>query len=296
MTDPDSPLNEPVNAQEKLRYSESKRKTVVVLDAGILPHSTNERDHAYALLGPVYNIQGGKMYAERIARMNVGHIIMDVPPQITHRAQLGLPDPELEARRTAIRDAERAKVMTTVADHMMNYVEDAQMNIDALLALDVATEGFTKTQPLGPLLAGDTRPEIQRAVTVLTRLYETQEYATQPDAKKSRMNTDLIKDIAEEAVQDRIKEATHDLGIGEVRKEIMDAIELEIGRLNFWTDQLIGHPDQPREQAQADESDEFNRPAVRKRYGVVEIDNPTLRNRIFKRLAAIAAGELLEDK
>ena len=291
MTTPDKPSETTNNVEQ----SKAKSITVAVLDAGILPHSTNERDHAYALLRPAYNIQGGKSYTERIANFHGNNVILGLPAEITLGAQLGYESEGRKALRKRLIQEQRDGVMRTVADHMMNYVEDAQKNIDALLHLDVATEGFAKTQPLGPLLSGDTRPEIQRAVAVLTRLYETQEYATRPAAQKSRMNADLIKDMEKDAIQDRIKEATHDLGIGEVRKEIIEALELETGRLNFWTDQLIGHPDQPMERAQPDESDEFNRPAMRKRYGVVEIDNPQLRDRIFRRITAIASGAYSQD-
>ncbi len=274
---------------DEKQMTKAAKDTIVVLDAGILPHSTNERDHARALLSPAYNIQGGKLYAERIANFHSSNMILGLPAELTLGAQLGFESPSRKAERQRITQAKRDEVMSTVADHMMNYVEDAQKNIDALLYLDTAIEGLSRSQPLGVLLL-DPKPEVQRAVATLTRLYETQEYATQDGARKSRMNTDLIENVTD-AVRLCIKEATHELTIGEVKKEIFEALELETGRLNFWTDQLMGHPDQPAERAKPDESDEFNRPATRKRYGVVEVDSSAVRNKVFKRMTAIATGE-----
>lgn len=299
MISPDLPSEsvQPIDTVvDERRMTKAAKDTIVVLDAGILPHSTNERDHARALLRSAYNIQGGKMYAERIASFHSQEPILDIPPDISLAGQLGFQNPHWESLRKQRIEEQRSGVMTTVADHMMDYVEDAKKNIDALKYLDISIEGLHKSQPLGVLLL-DPRPEVQRAVATLTRLYETQEYATQAGAKKSRMNTDLIENVTND-VKERIKEATHELTIGEVKKEIEKALELEAGRLNFWSDQLVGHPDQRAKHAQPDEpdeSDEFDRPAIRRRYGVIEIDNTKLRDRVLKRMSAIAAGEFSNE-
>lgn len=283
------PRNADSNGERQVAESKAKRMTRAVFDAGILPHSFSERDHAYTLLRPGYRIKGGKEYVENIARMNVGHIIMDVPPQNTLRSQLGFPDPQIEDERTRIRDSERAKVMTKIADHMMDYVEDAQATIEALYDLDKSIgDSHPGHELLGTLLV-DPRPEIHHAIATLVRLYETKQYIAKGSTLEGRLDTDLVAMETEEAEQ-RIAEGIRDLTVGEARKELTEALRLEIGRKDFWTDQLLGHPSQPKRPVPLGIAGEYDEHAVQKRYGVVATDNPLLRGRILRRMSLIELG------
>jgi hypothetical protein len=289
LTDQEALVQEP----DEHLITKAQQATIRVLDGGILPHDTSERDHADALMNPVYRVSGGKGYAERIALLNKTHIIIDKAPAMTlhdsYFSSKGIESDETKALRRKIEREQHDGIVATVADRMMSYVEDAAQVIDDVNYLEGAIEPFHETQPLGPLVQ-DPKPEVARALAALTRLYETQLYATQTERKRSRMNADLNE--TNDAYAARIIEATHDLTIGEVRREIAELLRLEFGRLEFWHDQLMGHPDRP---AVGDKEDEGHRPAVRERHGVVETDNPVIRDTILKRMAGIAAGKRRYD-
>lgn len=261
--------------------TKAQQATIRVLDGGVLPHSANERDHADALMNPAYRIAGGKGYAERKATLAKRPIIIDRGPIVTLEASylnsVGKESEHTKDLRKRLEQEQHDGVVSTVADHMMNYVEDAAQVIDDVNYFEGAIESFHETQPLGPLVQ-DPRPEVAHALAALTRLYETQVYATQNDAKRSVMNTDLNETT--DAVKARIVEATHDLTIGEVRREIAELLRLEYGRLEFWFEQVLGRP---------------GRPDVHERHGIVETTNPEIRSSILHRMSKIAAAGLIHD-
>ena len=273
---------------EKL-LTKSQQATIRMLDGGVLPHSANERDHADALMNPAYRIAGGKGYAERIAMLRKRPVIIDNGPIVTLEASylnsVGKESDHTKDLRKRLEQEQHDGIVSTVADHMMGYVEDAAQVIDDVNYFEGAIESFHETQPLGPLVQ-DPRPEVQRALAALTRLYETQQYATQTEGQKSRMNADLNE--VTDTISARIVEATHDLTIGEVRREITELLRLEYGRLEFWSDQLIGHPDRP---AVGSKDDEGHILAVRERHGVAETPNIVIRDTILKRMSEVAAGK-----
>lgn len=256
--------------------------------AGILPHSTNERDHAQVLLGAAYRIQGGKGYVERIASIHSKDVIIDLPPDIWLGNGVGVEHPGRQEQRSRLADMQHDAVMTTIADHMMDYVEDAKATIEALYDLDrsIGSE-HPGQEPLGTLLV-DPRPGIQLAMTTLVRLYETKRYASSKSKQRGHMDTDLLERTEE--VDERIADALRDLTIGEARKDITEALRLEIGRLEFWTDQLFGHLGRPAVSVQLGEDGDFDESAVQKRYGVIAVNNPLLRARILRRMSLIELG------
>lgn len=282
-----------IETTETLRTSEVSEKllmkaqqaTIRVLDAGLLPHTTNERDHVDALLNPAYKLAGGKGYAERIAVWRKRPVILDKGPVVTLQESAGFESQYIKDLRQRAEQEQHDGVVSTVADHMMNYVEDVAQVIDDVNYFEGVIEHLDDSQPLG-LLIQDPKPEVARALAALTRLYETQLYATQNESKRSRMNADLTETT--NAITARIVEATHDLTVGEVRREITELLRLEYGRLEFWSDQLIGHPDRP---AVGSKDDEGHVPAMRERHGVAETDNFAIRDMILKRMAATVAGK-----
>lgn len=300
MTGPDIAVQDTiVENGERTPDTKAKHMTIAVLDAGILPHSTKERNHAYKLLGPAYRISGGKGYVENVSRLKNPHVIIDRPPQISQRAELGYADPIVEAERQRIAQEQRDKVMTKVADHMMDYVEDANETIDALYNLDLSIgDSYPGQAPLGVLLV-DPRPEIRRAIATLARLHETKEYTKNESTQEGHIDTNLVK-LTDETEQ-RIADATRDLTIGETRKAITEALRLEIGRMEFWTDQLFGHSSHPSRPIPLGDTEDYDEPAVavEKRHGVIAVDNPILRARVLWRMTLIELGGMVttsEDK
>jgi hypothetical protein len=268
--------------------SKAALHTLDVLNAGLLPHSTNERDHAWELLQPAYNIQGARLYIEKVAAMHSQEPMIDRPPELTLAAQLGYKNPLVEHEREGIIRAQKQGVMLTITDHMMDYVEDASAMIDALRQLERAISQVDETLPIGKFLV-DPKPEIHLAFALLTRMHETLEYATQTKAQKTQMNQPLENDPSAENkdnIQQRIEEATHDLTIGEIRLEVAQALTLEKGRMTFWSDQLIGHPDVT---ANADKA------AVRKREGAVEAHS-FLKDRVYDRMSRIASEQFFRTQ
>jgi hypothetical protein len=284
------------SSADESQMTKAAMDTAVVLDAGILPHSTKERDHARELLKPAYNIQGGKLYVEGIARLNNPHVIIDSPPDISLRGQLSLPDHQKEQKRQEIAKEIQDAAVTKVADHMMDYVEDAKKTIDALTYLKDMIGSFDE-KLLFSLLVPTPSLEARRSIATLTRMYETKEYVQQAGPTRTRMNNDLMVE-GDDQVDERIKEATDDQTVGAIKIEIAEALALETGRLNFWSDQLIGRRELSARSEQRDELDVLTkpaRPAIRKRYGVIELDNPKLRTRVLKRMSSIAVGQYSEE-
>jgi hypothetical protein len=291
MTSEHTPTHTVEGDAERQSPTKAQRDTFTVLEAGILPHSTHERDHARALLGAAYTIQGGKRYVERVANYNSKNVILGLPPEITLGAQLGYESSERKELRTRLASEQRDGVMMTIADHMMDYVEDANLTVEALYDLD---ESIGSSHPgqgsLGALLV-DPRPEIHHAVATLARLYETKQYASSSLKQMGHMDTDLLGRTEE--VDERIADALRDITIGETRKDITEALRLEIGRMDFWTDQLFGHPSRSSRRVPLGETGDFDEPAVQKRYGVIAINNPLLRDKVLRRMSLIELGGMV---
>jgi hypothetical protein len=246
--------------------------TDAVLDAGILPHSTNERDHAYELLDPKYATYGAKAYIEGIATMQAAFARAALPAEMTLGAQLGFESPGRKIERAQVEDESRKETQEILVDHMMDYVEDAKLTIDSLYALDMALDGVDSAEKFDIPDNLDLYPDLHRAAAALVRLYETRQYIAEGKPRKTRMNTDLLDD-SDPKVQKRMVSAMNDVTVGEARRDLTEALRLEIGRLELWLDQLFGHPGRSAQVVELGEEGSFDEPAIRRRYGAVAISH-----------------------
>lgn len=253
--------------------------TRALLEIGILPHSASERDHATKLLNKEYDQVGGLRYVYEIAAFHnhpphgTSEPALSAPQLLA--AQLGL-DPLENWRKNAI-DFHRGEVRSTLADHMIDYVEDAQLTINAVNLLMTTLQPVALERPVGQFLH-DPIEETARALAALTRLYETKQYALSPTSQKSRINTDLL-DTSVYGVKSRIKEATYDQTVGQTMVDAAELIDLEVGRLAFWLDQLVGHPVQ-----RMSDGREF----VARRLGVGDARDKELKVKVWHGLLEIA--------
>lgn len=246
--------------------------TDAVLYAGILPHSTHERDHAYELLEPKYTTQGAKSYIEGIGRMQAVVAGASLPRELLLGASLGFEGPGRKIERTQLEAKTRKETQEILVDHMVEYVEDAKLTVDSLYALDMELEDVESTDKFEIPDNLDLYPDLHRAVATLARLYETRQYIAGGEPRKTRMNTDLLDDTNTE-VQKRMAEAMYEVTVGEARKDLTEALRLEIGRLEFWLDQLLGHEGKSAQVVELGEKGSFDEPTVRRRYGAVAINH-----------------------
>jgi hypothetical protein len=246
--------------------------TDAVLYAGILPHSTNERDHAYKLLDPKYTTKGAKSYIEEIARMQAVLVGASLPRELLLGASHGFESPGRKIERTQLESKTRKETQEILVDHMVDYIEDAKLTVDSLYALDMELEDIDSAEKFEIPDNLDLYPDLQRAIAVLARLYETRQYIAGGEPRKTRMNTDLLDDTNTE-VQKRMAEAMYEVTVGEARKDLTEALRLEIGRLEFWLDQLLGHEGKSAQIVELGEEGSFNELSVRRRYGAVAISH-----------------------
>lgn len=253
--------------------------TRALLDIGILPHSASERDHATKLLNKEYDQVGGLKYVYETAAFHNhpphgnGEPALSAPQLLV--AQLGF-DPLENWRKNAI-DFHRGEVRSTLADHMIDYVEDAQLTINAVNHLTTTLQPVTLERPIGQFLYDPTE-ETTRALAALTRLYETKQYALSSTSQKSRINTNLL-DTSAYGVKSRLKEATYDQTVGQTMVDAAELIDLEVGRLAFWVDQLVGHPVQHTSDVR-----EF----VARRLGVGDTRDKELQAKVWRGLLDVA--------
>ncbi|MDB5167115.1 MAG: hypothetical protein JWN26_260 [Candidatus Saccharibacteria bacterium] len=256
--------------------------TDAVLYAGILPHSTNERDHAYELLDPKYTTYGAKAYIEGIATMQATLAAAALPREIWPGASLGFKSEGRKVEEARLKDETRKEIQEVLVDHMMDYTEDAKLTIDSLYALDMELEDVDSAEKFEIPDELDLYPELQRAVAALVRLYETRQYIAEGEPRKTRMNTDLLDDGSSK-VQKRMAIAMHDVTVGEARRDLTEALRLEIGRLELWLDQLFGHPGKSAQVVELGEEGSFDEPTTRRRYGAIAI-NDDIAARISSRI------------
>lgn len=242
--------------------------TDTLLHAGMLPHSTNERDHASAVL----SANSGKAYVEEIARMQAIFAAAALPAEIWLGASLGFKSETRKIEEAQVKDKTRKETQEVVVDHFMDYAEDATLNIDSLYALDMELEDVDSAEKFEIPDSLDLYPGLQRAVAVLVRLYETKQYIAEGKPHENRMDTDLLDD-SDIKVQKRIAAAMQDVTVGEVRQDLTEALRLEIGRFELWQDQLFGHPGKSAQIVELGEEGSFDEPAIRHRYGAIAINN-----------------------
>lgn len=272
---------------ERLTDTKARQKTAALLDAGILVHNENERTDAYDLLQPLYARNGGLAFVERIALLNRKNYSSDELPSPSQSdlqsMQLGY-DPFKEWKRQNIAQHDE-RVMTTFIEHVIGYIYDAQANIDAARFVAKALRSFDDTQPIKEF--GSTDPRVRRALAGITRMRETEDYATTLPARRSDINVDLT-DFKNEAIIQRIQDATGGRNVGEILQDLMELTAYETGRLEFWLDQTVGHPELPAEPGME---------AVKPRKGMVELtEHPNLQKKIWSELLAIATGNYQQPK
>jgi len=268
-------------AAEPLTDTAARQKTAVLLDAGMLVHSESERTDAYDLLQPVYARNGGLAFTERLAAFNRNTYSSDELPSPSQSdlqaIQLGF-DPFKEWKRQNIAQHDE-RVMTTFADHVIGYIGDAQANIDAARFVAKALRTFEYDQQIKEF--GDSDMRVRRALAGITRMRETEDYATTLPARMSDINVDLT-DFENEQVRERIQNAIGGRNVGEILQDLMELTAYETGRLEFWIDQAIGHPELPAEPG---------REAVKPRKGMVDLsEHPKLQKKIWSELLAIATN------
>jgi len=269
--------------------TKARQKTAVLLDAGMLVHSESERTDAYDLLQPVYARNGGMAFAERIALLNRDNYSSDELPSPSQsdlqKIQLGM-DPFKEWKSQPFyRLQHDERTMTTFADHVIGYINDSQANIDAARFVAKALRTFEYDQPIKEF--GDSDMRVRRALAGIARMRETEDYATTLPARRSDINVDLT-DFENEQVRERIQNAIGGRNVGEILQDLMELTTYEIGRLEFWIDQAVGHPELPAEPG---------REAVKPRKGMVDLpEHPKLQKKIWSELLAVATGNFRQPK
>lgn len=256
--------------------SDAQKKTLYILNSGILPHGNHERDEMAELLKLARDPEGVLSHTHRIAAYHIS----DEHTPFTHAQllaqQLGFYVNE-ELRTTKTQEV-RLGVVTKKADHMLNYVEDSQDTMSSMSSLQSALNDVEDDEsPINSL--DNLDPVKMRALVRLTRFYEVQDYATNPQFQKSRMDA-LLTGQGIDGIKKFIQENMDNRSIKVVKDDIVDYLKLERGRMLFWLDHLVGHKS---------EAASLGRLAVRPRIGLVDSKKYDVKDRIWKTLERIAS-------
>lgn len=261
--------------------TQTQEKTIALLVAGVLAHDGSERDHAYELLQSRYRKGGGKSYAERIAQFNNPPVILAEFRELLPGASLGFESPAKQARRAQAQADQYNGNLTKIADHILGYVEDGTMNVEALRYTRPVIQHIEEPYSAGIFVVVNPDPKIYRALATIARLYETQDYATRGYRQISSINFKLEDATSDESRQ-RVAEIIDSLSVDDAIELFDEAILYETGRIEFWKTQLQGRPALPARYGVAG-----TLPAVPERQGIAEI-SPELKSKIDTRLAGIA--------